>query len=72
MLREDEVDRRQLPLPLLHADLGRLQDDLSGVGGGKSLLAWTGLAGAGLGSVFLQKFLFLSPESCVEVAVEDH
>ena len=75
MLREDDVDRGQLPLSLLltlPAQLCRLHDNLSGVCVGKWLLAGTELARTGLGSVFLQKFLFLSPESCVEVAVEDH
>ena len=81
MLGEDDVDwgqggqGGQVPLSLLHtepAQLGGLQDDLSGVCGGKCGLAGAELARAGLGSVFLQKFLFLSPESCVEVAVEDH
>ena len=74
MLREDDVDRGQVSLPLLHTDpaqLCRLHNDLSGVCAGKCLLARTELARTGLGSVFLQKFLFLSPESCVQVAVED-
>ena len=74
-LRDDDVDRGQLPLRLLQghpAQLGRLHDDLSGVCVGKYLLAGTDLARTCLGSVFLQKLLFLSPESGVEVAVEDH
>ena len=74
-LRDDNVDRGQLPLRLLQghpAQLGRLHDDLSGVCVGKYLLAGTELARTCLGSAFLQKFLFLSPENCVEVAVEDN
>ena len=77
MLRQDDEDRgrARLSLRLLQSQplqLGRLQDDLGGVGGGKDGLGRTGRARTGLGSVFLEKSLFLSPESRVQVAVEDN